>query len=106
MDVFCLSSCSEGFPNVIGEAMSIGIPCVSTNAGDAEILIGDAGFVVPVRDSERLADGLDRMLKLTAPQRQEMGEKSARRIDTEFTMERTQERFQAVYASLTVKGEC
>jgi glycosyltransferase involved in cell wall biosynthesis len=41
MDVLASSSRSEAFPVVIGEAMSCGIPCAATDAGDSALLIGD-----------------------------------------------------------------
>lgn len=105
LDVFCLSSCSEGFPNVVGEAMALGIPCVATKAGDAEILIGDTGFVVPTKNASLLADGLDKMLQLSSSDRLELGRRAARRIETEFTMERSLEKFEAIY-SMAAKGNC
>ncbi|TYK64777.1 glycosyltransferase [Colwellia echini] len=57
-DVFVLSSAWEGFGNVIVEAMSFGLPIVSTNCnyGPAEILIdGKYGRLAEVGDSESLA---------------------------------------------------
>lgn len=39
MDIFCLHSKTEGFPNVLGEAMGIGVIAVSTNVGDVPYLI-------------------------------------------------------------------
>jgi len=57
LDIATSSSISEGFSNVIGEAMSCGIPCVVTDVGDSALLVGNAGVVVPPKNSYELASG-------------------------------------------------
>lgn len=105
MDIFCLSSRNEGFPNVAGEAMAMGLPCVVTDVGDAALLVGDAGVVVPKENSEALAHGIDTLLGMTQEGRRKLGLRARERIHAEFTVERTRERFEALYQRLTKESE-
>jgi teichuronic acid biosynthesis glycosyltransferase TuaC len=59
-DVFCLASYTEGWPNVVHEALSCGAPVVVTAVGGARALVPDVqyGSVVPVKDVEALTAAL------------------------------------------------
>ncbi len=58
LDIFCLSSKAEGFPNVVAEAMLMQIPCVVTDVGDAAIIVGETGTVVQPCNPQELAKAL------------------------------------------------
>lgn len=57
--VFVLSSDYEGIPNTLLEAMTLGIPCITTDyrpGGACDIITtGENGVIVPVGDKEQLA---------------------------------------------------
>jgi len=59
-DVFCLASATEGWPNVINEALACGTPVVATDVGAVrQMIVSDSfGRVVPVNDAEALVDAL------------------------------------------------
>jgi glycosyltransferase involved in cell wall biosynthesis len=84
--IFCSSSISEGFPNVIAEAMAMGVPCVATDAGDARIIIGDSGIVVPTSDHVALADALVSIAMLADNDYQTLSHGARRRIVENYEM--------------------
>jgi len=94
------SSWAEGFPNVVGEAMACGVPCLVTDTGDCAEIVGDGGVVVPPGDGARLAAALVALLRLPAPERARMGERGRLRVTAEFTLESCVARYAALYASL------
>ncbi len=83
-DLFVLSSDYEGFGNVIVEALSFGVPVVSTDcpSGPAEILDnGRYGTLVPVGDAAALAQAMDEAL--SRPHDREALKRRARDFDPE-----------------------
>jgi glycosyltransferase involved in cell wall biosynthesis len=105
MDVFCMPSRTEGFPNGLGEAMAMGLPCVATEVGDTRVLVGDTAILVPAQDEQALAQGLLEVIDLSVDQRYQMGQRAKARVMTEFYIEKACERFTAVYQEIVSRGE-
>jgi len=104
MDVFCLSSAwGEGFPNVIGEAMAVGVPCVATNVGDSALIIGDCGVIVTPRDEMALAAGIEALLVLPVSERRTLGQQARNRIKYKFTLGEVVGQYTALYKAIILE---
>ena len=102
VDIFCLSSAfGEGCPNVLGEAMACGVPCVSTDVGDARSIIADTGVVVPVRDPASLAHAISDLIDRGPAAREHLGRAARARIETEYSLPRIVDRYTALYSDLS-----
>ena len=101
-DVFCLHSVSEGFPNVLGEAMSSGIPCVSTDAGDAGILLGDTGRLVEVGQPKQLSKALLGVLDLPPEKIKEISKLGRERIKSRFSINRIVKKYEELYEEISM----
>lgn len=87
--VFVLSSLYEGFPNVLLEAMALGIPSVATRCptGPDEIITdGVDGILVPPADEKSLANAIKRLLQ-DENLRKKLGEAGRRRAE-DFRVEK------------------
>lgn len=101
MDIFCMHSRTEGFPNVVGEAMAMGRPCVVTDVGDAAFLVGGTGIVVPKENPTELARGIEELLGMTVNELVELGKMAQQRIYENFTMDHSRLKFESVYKEMT-----
>jgi len=82
--IFVFTSSSEGFPNVIGEAMSAGLPVVAFNcvAGPSEMIQdGENGFLVPLYKFEKIKERL-MLLMQDEKLRNKLGENAKKTIQS------------------------
>lgn len=100
LDVLVLSSMSESFPNVVGEAMACGVPCVVTDVGDAAELVGETGVIAPPRDPERLREAIEALLARPAGERAALGQAARERILAGYSQSLLVQRTEAALAEL------
>ncbi len=94
------SSFGEGFPNVLGEAMSCGIPCVATDVGDSARIIADSGQVVSPGNPGSLARAWLDMLLISPNQRAEFGIKARKRVENNFSVLKAVDKYKRLYLEL------
>lgn len=88
LDVFALSSHTEGFSIACIEAMACGVPVVATRSGGPEqILEGEAGVLVPTGDPKSLAAAIERVTS-SKESATAMTARAMRRVHERYTLAR------------------
>lgn len=101
LDVLALSSFSEAFPNVVGEAMACGIPCVVTDVGDCAEIVGGMGAVVRNGDMSAFAEKTIGLLELPHEERAMIGQQARERVAQEFDIRNIALLYQSLYSNIT-----
>ncbi len=100
LDIHVLASKGEGFPNVVGEAMSCGVPCIASDVGDVKQLLGNHGKVFAPGDSHGLAAHLMNYIDLDRSARKKIGTDARQRIIDHFSIDRVADQYLEFYESL------
>ena len=101
LDVFALSSDSEGMPLTLLEAMAAGVPAAVTGVGGIPEVIenGTDGYLVPPSSSELLARVISSLLSHPGEAR-EMGQRAREKVERFFSAERTVRETERIYSEL------
>jgi len=98
IDLLCLTSAwGEGFPNVLGEAMAVGTPCVATDIGDSSLIIGETGWVIPSNNTKLLVKSINLALFESASAYALRSLSAKKRISENYNIENIVNRYCDVY---------
>ena len=93
-DVQLMTSCREGFPNVVLEAMVLGVPVVSTDYSDIRRILPRREQIV----ASRRADDLARAILAAHAEREAIAGEQRRWVLAHATIERAARELERVYA--------
>lgn len=98
MDVFVLTSMTEGTAMTLLEAMASSTPCIVTDAGGNPEIVkdGETGFIIPVNDTAALAEKIEILLN-KAELAMKMGQAGRTRFRKFFTVEKMIQSYQELY---------
>lgn len=97
MNIFCLPSRSEGFPNALVEAMLSGTPCVSTNAGDAQLIGGGNVPIARTNDSRDLSKKIILMIEKTNIERERIALLLQKRAISNYSISKMCDSYSKLY---------
>lgn len=106
LDCYVLSSKSESFPNVLGEASACGVPSITTNVGDSAKLVAPTGLVIRPGDEAALTRAMLCMTDLAVDQRRSSGERARQHVLDHFSLDAVAERHRQLYVDVVTNAGC
>ena len=107
-DCFVLSSIREGFGIVLAEAMSVGVPAVTTETGAIEQVVDESGnkfgFLCPVADSKALAAAMKEAMCMDDKKRNELVAMAQRRVKEKYSHPVAVENLKRIYKDVYSRG--
>jgi glycosyltransferase involved in cell wall biosynthesis len=103
--VLSTSAFGEGFSNVIAEGMSAGLSAVATDVGDARMIVGDCGAVVPPRNPGAFAAALDGLAEAGPGERAIRATGARARIEARFSLARCVTAFDSLHREGVVPAD-
>ena len=100
-DIFCLPSLREGLPNVVLEAMAMGVPVLATRCGgiDAALRDGEDSRLIAPGSLDALERGLSDLVR-DQPERERLAARALERVENEFSFRARMDKMIAVYDEL------
>ena len=104
-DILCLPSYREGLPKALVEGAAASLPLVATDTvGCREVVIdGHNGFLVPIKDSKKLAEAIEKLV-LDSSLRKLMGRESFKMANSKFSSSKINSLTLKVYNELCLKN--
>ncbi|MBN1592647.1 MAG: glycosyltransferase family 4 protein [Candidatus Coatesbacteria bacterium] len=106
IDILVMPSRTEGFGRVVVEAMAMGKPIITSDAGALPEIVwnGHTGYVVPLKDNDAL---VQRMIELGASEmvRKTMGNAGRGLVEARFDLDTAVSRLQSIYDVLLRTGK-
>jgi glycosyltransferase involved in cell wall biosynthesis len=99
-DGFVLSSAWEGMPLAVAEAMAMEKVVVATDVGGVRELVGEAGHIVPAKDSAALAEAMLGAIKQEEMERRFKGRDARTRIQLQFSMNAKAAEWEQLYMQI------
>jgi colanic acid/amylovoran biosynthesis glycosyltransferase len=98
-DLLVLPSLSEGMPNVIIEAMALGLPVLSTASGGvAELIIPDeTGWIVPVDDPKAMTEAIEAFTNVPPEKIEAVRLAARKKVEQQHNEKQMVERMERLY---------
>lgn len=101
IDVICVPSDYESFPNVLGEAMMTARPAIATEVSDVPVIMNGVGRTIPVGDDKALANAMAAMIDAGVEGRAAIGQAGRARMIEHYSLEANVRRYVEQYRLLS-----